>query len=138
MQLVEDLEDAHVACADVFGDMLQVVGFGPVEARNLVLGDFNAVLWRGVRQFQSRRSMEGGGRLTVSHVVPGVLSLWSRRPAEDVGGVEIVVKVDIDVLDRFNCGSYRDNIAPLASTEASDRKAQSEELTIHGKLFGAL
>ena len=38
------LQYAHVACAYVFWDMLQVVGFRPVEACNLVLGNLNGVL----------------------------------------------------------------------------------------------
>ena len=48
VQLMKHLQDAHVARADVFRDVLQVVGFGPVEARNLVLGNLDAVLWTGL------------------------------------------------------------------------------------------
>lgn len=52
VQLMEDLQDTHVACADVFRDVLQVVGFRPVEARNLVLGNLDAMLWKRIRQSQ--------------------------------------------------------------------------------------
>ena len=41
---MKDLQDAHVACACVLRNVLQVNRFRPVEARNLVLGNLNAVL----------------------------------------------------------------------------------------------
>ena len=40
---MKDLQEGHIARAYLFWDMLQVVGFRPVEARNLALGNLNCV-----------------------------------------------------------------------------------------------
>ena len=43
VELMEDLQDRHIACSYIFGDVLEMVGLRPIETSDLVCRNLDSV-----------------------------------------------------------------------------------------------